>query len=155
MLIVFLKSIIINILFKISLIPALLILIFIKILNVNVRFGKIKRDNIGNSTLELFLYLNDRSRQNYKDFFFYDGKNIANNYLNSVINRNLKIISFSKQLNFLSNKIKIFNEFYLELPNWWNRKKTKIVNTNLRTPKEFLFDKEKMVIKITKLFVFW
>ena len=70
MLIVFLKSIIINILFKISLIPALLILIFIKILNVNVRFGKIKRDNIGNSTLELFLYLNDRSRQNYKDFFF-------------------------------------------------------------------------------------
>ncbi len=151
MLIVFLKRIIINFLFKTSLIPALLILIFIKILKMNVRFGKIKRDNVGNSTLELFLYLNDRSRQNYKDFFFYDGKNISNNYLNSVISKNLKIFSFSKQLNFLSNKFKIFNEFYLELPNWWNRKKTKIVNTNLRTPKEFLFDKEKNKIGLNFL----
>ena len=97
------------------------------------------------------MYLNDRSRQNYKDFFFYDGKNISNNYLNSVISKNLKIFSFSKQLNFLSNKLKIFNEFYLELPNWWNRKKTKIVNTNLRTPKEFLFDKEKNKIGLNFL----
>ena len=124
MFIIFLKNLIKSFLFKISLIPAFLILVIIRLLNLRIRFGKVKRDNVGNSTLELFLYLNDKTRHNYKDFFFYDGKNISNNYLNSVISKSLKIFPFSKQLNFLSKKIKTFNLFYLELPNWWNRKKT-------------------------------
>ena len=143
MFIIFLKNLIKSFLFKISLIPAFLILVIIRLLNLRIRFGKVKRDNVGNSTLELFLYLNDKTRHNYKDFFFYDGKNISNNYLNSVISKSLKIFPFSKQLNFLSKKIKTFNLFYLELPNWWNRKKTNFLNTNLKTPKEFIFDKEK------------
>lgn len=143
MLIIFLKNIIKNLLFKISLIPAFLILIILRLFKLRIRFGKVKRDNVGNSTLELFLYLNDKSRHKYKDFFFYDGKNISNNYLNSVISKSLKIFPFSKQLNFLSKKIKIFNSFYLELPNWWNRKTSNFLNTNLKTPKEFIFDKKK------------
>ncbi len=143
MLIIFLKNIIKNLLFKISLIPAFLILIVIRLLKLRIRFGKVKRDNVGNSTLELFLYLNDKSRHNYKDLFFYDGKNISNTYLNNVISKSLKIFPFSKQLHFLSKKIKIFNSFYLELPNWWNRKSTNFLSTNLKTPKEFIFDKEK------------
>ena len=59
MFIIFLKNLIKSFLFKISLIPAFLILVIIRLLNLRIRFGKVKRDNVGNSTLELFLYLND------------------------------------------------------------------------------------------------
>ena len=66
------KIIIKILLFQISLIPAFVLLFFLKIFRFKVRFGKVKRDNVGNSILELFLYLNDKQRYNYKDFFFYD-----------------------------------------------------------------------------------
>lgn len=137
------KIIIKILLFQISLIPAFVLLFFLKIFRFKVRFGKVKRDNIGNSILELFLYLNDKQRYNYKDFFFYDGSNISNNFLNSVINKSLRIVSLSRACNYLAKKIKLFNTFYLELPTWWNRKKTNFTSKSLVTPKEFCFDKER------------
>ena len=58
------KIIIKILLLQISLIPAFVLLFFLKIFRFKVRFGKVKRDNVGNSILELFLYLNDKQRYN-------------------------------------------------------------------------------------------
>ena len=65
-------------------IPILLFLI-IFLNKKKIRFGKLRRDVIGNATSELFLYLNKKETESeYSDFFYFDDKFVCNKFLNQI-----------------------------------------------------------------------
>ncbi len=112
--------------------------------NKIIKFAKVKRSNVGDSILELFLYLN--SKNNSKNhFFFFDGRNVCNNFLNYIIKKKLNFFFLAEHCCFLSKKIKFFNNYFFEMPRWWNKSDHNLNVNKLVTPKIFTFSKKQII----------
>ena len=86
-------------------IPILLFLI-IFLNKKKIRFGKLRRDVIGNATSELFLYLNKKETESeYSDFFYFDDKFVCNKFLNEILKKNFKFFYFAKHCEFIAKNI--------------------------------------------------
>ena len=103
-----------------------------------IKFVKIRRDVIGNSIEQLYLYLNIYKKNKYH-YFFFDDYFICNEYFNEICKKNLKFSLFGKTIFYLSQHIKIFNKFILNMPTWRTLYKTQTNIKNFKVPKEFKF----------------
>ena len=114
------------------------LLIFLTPFKNKIKFVKIRRDVIGNSIEQLYLYLNIYKKNKYH-YFFFDDYFICNEYFNEICKKNLKFSLFGKTIFYLSQHIKIFNKFILNMPTWRTLYKTQTNIKNFKVPKEFKF----------------
>lgn len=106
-----------------------------------IKFLKIRRDVIGNSVEQLYLYLNIYKKNKFH-YFFFDDDYICNNYFNKICKKNLKFSFFGKTIFYLSKKINLFNHLMLPMPSWQTINKYRFNINNLKIPNEFKFSSE-------------
>jgi len=129
-------------LFFFNCIIAILILSTLLILlnKKKIRFAKLRRDVIGNSTSEIFLYLIKKKYENeFSDFFYFDDNHACNKHLNNIIKKNFVIFYFAKHCEFIAKNFKIFERYHLKMPTHWTKKNQLFDVNNYEVPNEFLF----------------
>ena len=105
-----------------------------------IRFAKLRRDVIGNSTSEFFLYLNKKKYENeFSDYFYFDDNLICNKHLNNVLKKKFSLFYFAKHCEFIAKNIKFFERYHLKMPTNWTKKNQLFNVNNYKVPNEFLF----------------
>ncbi len=103
-----------------------------------IKFFKLRRDTVGNSVLELYLYLNI-FKKNKNHFFFFDDQFVCNSYFDKICKKNLKFKFLGISLHFLFKKFNIFKSLFIEMPNWGSLYNYNYQLKKIKTPKEFKF----------------
>ena len=106
-----------------------------------IKFVKLRRDTVGNSVLELYLYLNI-FKKNKNHFFFFDDQFVCNSYFDKICKKNLKFKILGRSLYFLFKKFNIFKSLFIEMPNWSSLYNYNYQLKKNKTPKEFKFSNE-------------
>jgi putative glycosyltransferase (TIGR04372 family) len=115
------------------------VIIFLTPFKDKVKFIKLRRDVIGNSIEELYLYLNIYKKNKYH-YFFFDDSYVCNEYFNKICKKNLKFSLFGKTLLYISKRIKLFDKFIINMPKWYNLNQSN--PKSFKTVKEFKFSKK-------------